>query len=516
MAATYAPAAQPPPLKGGALILAGFLLAVGNFMVVLDMTIANVSVPNIAGGMAVAANQGAWVITSYSVAEAIVVPLTGWLSQRFGAVKVFVFGMVGFGVFSALCGVAPSLGFLVLFRVLQGVCGGPIMPMSQTLLMRIFPPQQRSQAMGLWSMTTVVAPIAGPILGGVLCDTAGWPWVFYINVPVAAACAFFAWRVLASQETPTERRPVDFVGLILLITFVGALQIMLDKGKELDWFDSPVIVTLAVVAAIGFASFLIWELTDNHPIVDLRVFRHRGFTGAVITIAITFGTFFATIIIGPLWLQTNMGYTATWAGLTTALGGVLAVFMSPIVPRLMRFMDARALVSFGVAGLAVVALMRTHFASNADYWAIAFTYLAQGYAMPFFFVPTTQIALSSVLPSETASAAGLSNFLRTTSAAFSGAIVLTFWDNAGTRNHSDIAGSLHDAAQTQATLVHQGLSPAQALGQLDALVQGQAVMLATNQMFFGMVLTFLLAACVVWLAPQPKIFAGQPAAGGGH
>jgi len=430
MAATYAPAAQPPPLKGGALILAGFLLAVGNFMVVLDMTIANVSVPNIAGGMAVAANQGAWVITSYSVAEAIVVPLTGWLSQRFGAVKVFVFGMVGFGVFSALCGVAPSLGFLVLFRVLQGVCGGPIMPMSQTLLMRIFPPQQRSQAMGLWSMTTVVAPIAGPILGGVLCDTAGWPWVFYINVPVAAACAFFAWRVLASQETPTERRPVDFVGLILLITFVGALQIMLDKGKELDWFDSPVIVTLAVVAAIGFASFLIWELTDNHPIVDLRVFRHRGFTGAVITIAITFGTFFATIIIGPLWLQTNMGYTATWAGLTTALGGVLAVFMSPIVPRLMRFMDARALVSFGVAGLAVVALMRTHFASNADYWAIAFTYLAQGYAMPFFFVPTTQIALSSVLPSETASAAGLSNFLRTTSAAFSGAIVLTFWDNA--------------------------------------------------------------------------------------
>ncbi|HTX49900.1 MAG TPA: DHA2 family efflux MFS transporter permease subunit [Caulobacteraceae bacterium] len=514
MAATYDAAAQPTPLKGGALLLAGFLLAVGNFMVVLDMTIANVSVPNIAGGMAVAANQGAWVITSYSVAEAIVVPLTGWLAARFGAVRVFVAGMIGFGVCSALCGVAPSLGFLVLFRVLQGVCGGPIMPMSQTLMMRIFPPEQRSQAMGLWSMTTVVAPIAGPILGGVLCDTAGWPWVFYINVPVAAACAFFAWRMLAAQETPTERRPVDFVGLILLITFVGALQIMLDKGKELDWFGSPVIVTLAVVAAIGFASFLIWELTDDHPIVDLRVFRHRGFTGAVITIAVTFGAFFATIIIGPLWLQTNMGYTATWAGMTTALGGVLAVFMSPIVPRLMRFLDARALVSFGVAGLGVVALMRTHFASNADYWVIAFTYLAQGYAMPFFFVPTTQIALSSVLPSETASAAGLSNFLRTTSAAFSGAIVLTLWDNAGVRNHSDMAGSLQDVAQTQATLAHSGMTPAQSLGQLDALVQGQAVMLATNQMFFGMVLVFLFAACVVWLAPQPKFFAGAPAAGG--
>src|SRR5580658_4265488 len=228
MTAAYAqPAALPVPLKGAALVLAGFLLAVGNFMVVLDMTIANVSVPNIAGSLAVAPNQGTWVITSYSVAEAIVVPLTGWLASRFGAVRVFVAGMIGFGICSALCGLAPSLGFLVLFRVMQGLCGGPIMPMSQTLMTRIFPPQQRSQAMGLWSMTTVVAPIAGPILGGVLCDTAGWPWVFYINVPVAAACAFFAWRVLASQETRTERRPVDFVGLILLITFVGALQIML-------------------------------------------------------------------------------------------------------------------------------------------------------------------------------------------------------------------------------------------------------------------------------------------------
>ncbi len=515
MSATYAASAEPTPMRGSSLMLAGFLLAVGNFMVVLDMTIANVSVPNIAGGLAVASNQGAWVITSYSVAEAIVVPLTGWLAQRFGAVKVFVAGMLGFGVCSALCGVAPSLGFLVAFRVMQGVCGGPIMPMSQTLMMRVFPPQQRSQAMGLWSMTTVVAPIAGPILGGVLCDTAGWPWVFYINVPVAAICAFFAWRMLRSQETPTERRPVDFVGLALLILFVGSLQIMLDKGKELDWFGSPVIVTLAVVAAIGFASFLIWELTDDHPIVDLKVFRHRGFTGAVVTIAITFGTFFATIIIGPLWLQTNMGYTATWAGLTTALGGVLAVVMSPIVPRLMRFLDARALVSFGVVGLGLVALMRARFASNADYWVIAFTYLAQGYAIPFFFVPTTQIALSSVLPQETASAAGLSNFLRTISAAFCGALSLTLWDNAGARNHSDIAGALNDTAQTQATLVHHGLTPAQALGQLEALTQSQSVMLATDQMFYGMTLIFLIAACIVWLAPQPKIFA-SPMAGGGH
>jgi DHA2 family multidrug resistance protein len=515
MAATYAnPVAEPVPLKGGALALAGFLLAAGNFMVVLDMTIANVSVPNIAGGLAVAPNQGAWVITSYSVAEAIVVPLTGWLASRFGAVRVFVSGMIGFGICSALCGLAPSLGFLVLFRVMQGVCGGPIMPMSQTLMMRIFPPQQRSQAMGLWSMTVVVAPIAGPILGGVLCDQAGWPWVFLINVPVAALCAFFAWRMLAAQETPTDRRPVDFVGLVLLIVAVGSLQIMLDKGKELDWFGSPLIVALAVISVVGLASFLIWELTDAHPIVDLRVFRHRGFTGAVITNALTFGTFFATILIGPLWLQTNMGYTATWAGLTTALGGVFAVVMSPLVPRLMQRFDPRALVTFGVAGLGAIALWRAHFASNADYWTIASTYLAQGLVIPFFFVPTTQIALSAVTPEETASAAGLSNFLRTTSAAFCGAIILTLWDNASSRNHASMAGALNNPGAVQAALTHAGMTPAQALAQIDNMTQGQAVMLAADQMFVLMTISFLIAACVVWLAPQPKLFANQAAAGG--
>ena len=507
--------AEPIPLKGGALMLAGFLLAVGNFMVVLDLTIANVSLPNIAGGLAVAPDQGTWVITSYSVAEAIVVPLTGWLAQRFGAVKVFVVGMIGFGICSALCGLAPSLDFIVAFRVMQGLCGGPIMPMSQTLLMRIFPPQQRGQAMALWSMTTVVAPIAGPILGGTLCDTVGWPWVFYINVPVAAVCGFFAWRVLAKQETPTERRPVDFAGLGLLILFVGALQIMLDKGRELDWFSSPIIVTLAAVAAVGFVAFLIWELTDKNPIVDLRVFRHRGFTSAVITIALTFGAFFSSIVLVPLWLQTNMGYTATWAGYTTAFGGVLAVVFSPIVPRLMTRFDSRALVSFGVLWLAAVGLWRAGFASNATYWTVAITFLAQGVAMPFFFIPTTQPrALVRRAVGNGASAAGLQNFLRTTSAAFSTSIITTLWASAATRNHANMAGALNNPTQVQRTLTHGGLTATQALSQIDNLAQGQAVMLATNQMFMLMTAAFVVAALAVWLGPKPKPINGPMT--GGH
>jgi DHA2 family multidrug resistance protein len=513
MASTYVNA-DPKPLAGGALMIAGLLLALGNFMVVLDMTIANVSVPNIAGGLAVSSSQGTWVITSYSVAEAIVVPLTGWLAARFGAVRVFIFGIIGFGIFSALCGLAPSLGFLIVFRVLQGLCGGPIMPMSQTLLMRIFPPNQRGQAMGLWGMTTVVAPIVGPILGGTLCDNAGWPWIFYINVPVVILVAFFASRMLLRHDTPTEKKPVDLVGLALLITFVGSMQIMLDKGKELDWFSSPVIIALAIVAAVGFVAFVIWELTDANPIVNLRVFRHRSFVGAVITISLTFGAFFSSIVLIPLWLQTSMGYTATWSGYVTAFGGVLAVVMSPVVPILMKRFDARALVSFGVLFLGGVALVRSGLSTDANFWVLALPFLAQGFAMPFFFIPTNQIALAAVLPSEVASAAGLSNFLRTTSAAFATSIVTTVWESTTTKDHAQLAGRLNNPDATTNAMMSSGMSHAQALGQLDGITTMQATMVATDHMFVLTSLVFVVAAIAVWASPKVNLSMGGPPSGG--
>ena len=514
MAATYAAEhADPAPLTGTTLLLAGFMLAIGTFMVVLDMTIANVSVPNIAGGLAVSPSQGTWVITSYSVAEAIMVPLSGWLAQRFGGVRLFVFGIIGFGVCSALCGLAPTLGWLVAFRVMQGLCGGPIMPMSQTLLMRIFPPKQRGQAMGIWSMTIVVAPIAGPLLGGTLCDNIGWPWIFFINVPFAAICGLFTWRLLASHETPTERKSVDVVGLGLLIVFVGALQIMLDKGKELDWFGSSFIIALALIGAIGFAAFLIWELTSDNPIVDLRIFRHRGFSSTVITQSLAYGAFFAGIVLVPLWLQTNMGYTATWSGYVAAFGGVLAVVMSPIVPQLMTRIDSRALIAFGVLWMGGVALFRSTMAINADYWILVLPFFVQGLAMPFFFIPTSQLALSSVLPREVASAAGLSNFLRTMAAAIATSLVTTQWEDAAAGNHVDLVGKLNSPESFTDTLTAGGMSAAQALAQLDNLVQGQAVMLATNQMFRLIALVFVVAAAAVWFAPKTKLGGGPPMAG---
>ncbi len=499
------------PLQGSALLLAGGLLALANFMVVLDTTIANVSVPSISGALAVSPTQGTWVITSYSVAEAITVPLTGWLAQRFGTVRVFCLAMAGFALFSAACGFAQSLGMLVAFRVAQGVCGGPMIPLSQSLLLRVFPVDKAPMAIGLWAMTTVVAPVAGPILGGVISDNYHWSWIFFINVPVASVCAFFAWQTLRSRETPTTQRPIDYVGLGLLVLWVGAMQIMLDKGKELDWFGSPTIVALALTAGIGFISFLIWELTAADPIVNLRIFRHRGFAVGATTLSLTFGAYFASIILIPLWLQTSLGYTATLAGYATA-GGVLAVVMSPIAAQLVGRVDARLLTSGGILWFAGVTFWRAGFTTQVDFWHIAWPAVVLGIGVPFFFVPTTRIALGAVLPEETASAAGLSNFMRTTAAAFAASITTTYWDDAATGARANLVGLIGGAQGQIDALVGQGLSPDQALKQIDNLVQVQSVMLATDRVFLITGTMFLITGAMIWLAPRPKVFGNAPPA----
>jgi DHA2 family multidrug resistance protein len=501
------------PLAGPALWLTGFVLALSNFMVVLDMTITNVAVPNIAGGLAVSPDQGTWVITSYAVAEAISVPLTGWLAQRFGAVRVFSVAMFGFGICSMACGFAPSLSVLVMLRICQGLSGGPMMPLSQILLRRIFPLRLQPAALGLWGMTTVVAPVAGPLIGGALTDTVGWPWVFFINVPVALACAVFAWRALKSRETPTERHPIDAVGLGLLITWVGALQIMLDKGKDLDWFQSAFICDLGAIAAVGFASFVIWELTDPHPIVDLKVFRHRGFTASTIIMALSFGTFFATVVLIPLWLQTSMGYTATAAGRAMAVQGLLAIILSPIVAQLTAKVDSRLLVSFGVLVLAFVSAWRSLFTTDADFWHIAAPQVALGIAMAFFFVPLTGLALSSVLPREAASAAGLMNFVRTSSGAFGASIVTTAWETMTEGQRTNLVGVLNRPQATMDVMTKTGMTSEQARSMVDNMVQGQAVMLATDRVFQVAALVFVLGAAAAWISPKPQFTGAPPASG---
>lgn len=490
-------------LKGTKLLFAALFLSLANFMVVLDMTIANVSVPHITGSLAVSSSQGTWVITSYAVAEAICVPLTGWLVGRFGAVRVFSISLIGFTIFSILCGLSTSLTMLVIFRIGQGLFGGPIMPLSQMLLMRIFPPEKHSQAMGMWAMTTVVGPILGPILGGTISDNMSWHWIFFINIPVGIVCALGVMRLLKSAETPVEKLKIDSIGLGLLVLWIAALQLMLDFGHEKDWFNSSFICALAVIMVIGFIAFVIWEYYEKHPIVNIQIFRYRGFSIATLSLAFAFAAFFGSIVLIPQWLQMNLGYTASWAGYLTATMGFGSLTMSPIVAKLATKYDPRALSSFGLMILGGVTLMRAFWVTDADFMALAWPQIIQGFAVPFFFIPLSNIALGAVQPNEMASAAGLMNFLRTMAGAIGASIAVTLWDDHAKLARSEIVSTMH-VTDTQQVLMQKGFNSETALGIISDLVNKEALTLSVNHVFLIFAMVFIFAGLIIWLCPKPK------------
>ena len=425
-------------------------------------------------------------------------PLSGWLAARFGAVRVFITAIIGFALFSLLCGLSRSLEALIIFRIFQGLSGGPIMPMSQTLMTRIFPPAKVGMALGLWSMTVVVAPILGPIFGGTISDDWSWHWIFFLNLPVSAFCLIFALRYVRRFETPTVKRPIDYVGLALLVIWVGALQILLDEGRNADWFASPFICTLAVIAVIGFASFLIWELTEANPVVDLSVFASRGYTAAVIAQSVTYAAFFSAIVVIPLFLQTNLGYSATYAGYATAFIGVMAVILSPVAAGMMARYDVRRLITFGVVWLGLVSLLRTGWVTQMGFFTISLPQFLQGVGMPFFFIGTTSLALGSVRPDQTASAAGLQNFVRTLAGAFATSLATTMWEREAKIAHENLAGLVHPLPPGA------GFTPEQGRLILERIVQTESVTLATNAIFWACTGLFAIAALLVWLAPKPR------------
>ncbi|MCJ0762562.1 DHA2 family efflux MFS transporter permease subunit [Variovorax terrae] len=516
-----APYTQPSPLEGSARTWGTIALSAATFMNVLDTSIANVSLPAIAGDLGVSPNQGTWVITSFAVANAIAVPLTGWLSQRFGQVRLFVASVLMFVLASWLCGLAPNMTTLIAFRALQGFVAGPMIPLSQALLLSSYPKALAGLAMAMWSMTTLLAPVMGPLLGGWITDNISWPWIFYINIPVGIIAAVASWGIYHKRESLTQKLPIDAVGLALLVVWIGALQIMLDLGKEYDWFHSPLIVGLAVVAVVGLAFFLIWELTEDHPVVDLTLFKRRNFWAGTLATSVGYGLFFGNVVLLPLWLQQYMGYTATQAGMVMAPVGLLAIVFSPMVGKNIGKVDPRRFATFAFIVFALVLWMRSRFNTQADLATIMVPTILQGVSMAFFFIPLVTITLSGIAPERIPAASGLSNFARITAGAMGTSITTTLWENRAAVHHAQLAESINQGSQAAngalSGLAGAGLSPEQALAQVNRLIDQQAFMLAANDMFYISALMFLALIPLVWLSrPQRASPGSADAAAGAH
>ena len=508
-----------PPLHGSELFMGTLALSLATFMNVLDSSIANVSIPAIAGDFGVSPNQGTWVITSFAVSNAIAVPLTGWLTQRFGMVRLFTMSILLFVLASLMCGLAPTLGLLIFFRVIQGLVAGPMIPLSQSLLLQSYPKAKAGTALGLWSMTTLVAPVMGPLLGGWITDNMSWEWIFYINIPVGLFAAFVTWNIYKTRETPVHKLPIDTVGLASLVVWVGALQIMLDKGKELDWFASPEIVVLGLVALVGFAFFLIWELNERHPVVDLSLFKRRNFWVGTLALALGYGTFFGNVVLLPLWLQQYMGYTATWAGFILAPVGLLAIIVTPFVGKNVNKIDPRIMASIAFITFGLVLWMRSHFNTQADVSTLMMPTIVQGIGMAFFFVPLMTLIMSGLPPERIPAASGLTNFARITAGAFGTSIATTLWEHRAALHHSQLTESINNASlpatQALAGLSDQGMSREQGLFYINRLIDQQAFTLSADDIFAASAAIFLGLIVIVWLA-RPTHAHGPVDAGGAH
>lgn len=506
------------PLKGLTLAVVSIALSMAVFMQVLDSTIANVALPTITGNLGAATSQGTWVITAFAVANAISVPLTGWLAQRYGEVKVFVLSTLSFVMASFLCGIAPSLELLVFFRVLQGAVAGPILPLSQSLMMSVYPPEKRPMALAIWSMMIVVAPILGPILGGVISDNWHWGWIFFINIPIGMVAGWVAWQQLKHRETPIIHKPIDSIGLSLMVIGIGSLQMMLDRGHELDWFSSNEIIVLAILTVICLSYFIIWECYAKFPIVDLKLFRDRNFTVGVLTLSTAFMTYMSAIVLLPLVLQTELGYTATWSGLATAPIGFFPVLLSPLIGKFGYRLDMRVLVTISFTIYAGCFFWRSHFNAEMDFMNVFWPQFIQGIGMAMFFMPLTQITLSRMSGSQIAEAASIANFIRLLGGSMGTSMVNVLWDKREALHHTQLVEAINPynelSKQSIQGMTQMGMNDLQPLQALEQTITQQARIMGANDLFWLYGVIFLALIAMVWFARAP--FAQSGDHGGGH
>ena len=496
------------PLKGGALAMLTLVLSLATFMLVLDSTIANVAIPTIAGDLGASSSQGTWVITSFGVANAISIPITGWLAKRFGEVRLFLVSTLLFVLASWLCGISHSLEMLIVFRVLQGAVAGPIIPLSQSLLLNNYPPEKRGMALAFWSMTIVVAPICGPILGGWISDNIHWGWIFFINVPIGLVVVLISWKLLEGRESKVSHQPVNTVGLILLALGIGALQLMLDQGRELDWFNSTEIVVLTIIAAVGLIALIIWELTDDNPVVDVSLFKSRNFTVGCVSTSLAFLVYSGTVVLIPLLLQQVYNYTATWAGLAAAPVGLLPILLAPIIGKFGNKIDMRILITVSFMVYALTFYWRAvTFEPDMTFMDVALPQIVQGLAVACFFMPLTTITLSGLPREKMASASSLFNFLRTLAGSIGTSLTTFMWYNREAVHHTQLTEVINPynpiSQQFFQTMGGFGLSEEQTASYLARQITAQGFIIGANEIFLVSAITFISLVVLIWFAKPP-------------
>lgn len=498
-----------PQLTGMALVILTFALGLGTFIQILDTSIANVAIPQIAGDLGVSPQQGTWVITSFAVSNAIVLPLTGWLAMRYGGVRLFVASTSLFSVASFLCGVAPSFELLVVFRIIQGAVAGALIPLSQGLLLTHFPEERKGLALGFWSMVVVVAPVLGPVMGGWITDNYGWPWIFYINIPIGFLSAFLAWDVLKDRDNARVLMPIDAVGLFLMSVGIGALQIFLDKGNELDWFGSQVIVILAVVAVTCLILFVVWSLHSDHPVVDLSFFANTNFLVSTVLSALVYLVIFGTTVLIPLWLQTQLGYTAFLAGVAVMPIGLIPIVLSPLLGQVLPMLSMRWVGAFSFFVFAITSFWFSGFTTQVSIEQIMIPRFFQGIGIALFFLPLLTLALSQIDKEKLSSASGVYNFVRLVVGGGAGtALYVTFWSRREIFHHSNIVEAVNPlrqvAVQSYAKLETIGLEGMRADQFVDNLVANQAYLLAFNDLMWISAWALLIFIPFLWLCKEPQ------------
>ncbi|MFI5340200.1 MAG: DHA2 family efflux MFS transporter permease subunit [Candidatus Methylomirabilales bacterium] len=474
-------------------------------MEVLDTTVVNVSLPHIAGSLSASTDEATWVLTSYLVANAVILPITGWLANFFGRKRLLMTVVTGFTVSSALCGMAPNLPLLIFFRVMQGTTGGGLQPLSQAVLLEEFPVEERGKAMAFWSLGVLAAPILGPTVGGWITDTYSWRWVFYINLPIGIASLVMIFLFLSDPPyIHRQSSRVDFWGLGMLAIGIGALQIMLDKGQEEDWFGSNVIVTLAITAAVMLTAFVIWELYVADPIVHFRLLKIRTFATGIALVTVQLFILYGSLVLLPLFMQTLLGWTAVSAGIWTSPRGVGTALCMPLVGYLLgKGWDGRWMVASGffVTGLAFFGY--SHMNLNSGTVDILWHQITQGVGMAFVFVPLTTLTMALIPKAETGYATSLYSVMRNIGSSM-GVSFVTTWVARRSQFHQGILVA-HITAQSLQT--HQFLDQArelfrqagsnsttathQAQAELYTVVQQQASLLSFIEVFRLMGMLFL-------------------------